>query len=156
MPYGVPVFALEVLVGAAVLLAIAFLATRHETVLDDDGPDRPDIGLPDDRPLRSDDIDGLRFRVVFGLPGVRGYRFDEVDATMARVQETLRAQEAALAARPASLPVPPAEPEPPAPTAEPEPTAPTAELGPTAPAAELGPPPSAEPDVGPASPPTGP
>jgi hypothetical protein len=56
--------------------------------------DEPDIGLPADRPLRSDDIDGLRFRAVSGLRGaIRGYRFGDVDAAMAQVRDTLRGYE---------------------------------------------------------------
>jgi hypothetical protein len=90
------VLAVEIIVGAAVLLGVAFLATRPDIGgLDDEEPDIADIGLPDGRLLRSDDIAALRFRTVGGIRGVRGYRFDDVDATMTKVEEALRACEAA-------------------------------------------------------------
>ena len=93
--------ALEVVAAVAVLLAVAFIATRERGLLDDEPTDHPDIGLPDDRVLRSEDIGALRFRVVSSFwGGLRGYRFDDVDATMAKVEEALRTHEQ----RPARLP----------------------------------------------------
>jgi hypothetical protein len=90
------VLAVEIIVGAAVLLGVAFLATRPDIGgLDDEEPDVADVGLPDDRLLRSDDIPALRFRTVGGIRGARGYRFSDVDATIAKVEEALRAAEAA-------------------------------------------------------------
>ena len=96
--------ALEVIVAAAVLIGIAFIAARPDVDgIDDPDTDHVDIGLPEDRLLRSDDIDNLRFRVVAGWRGaVRGYRFVDVDAAMAKVEETLRAHEAAQARQAAS------------------------------------------------------
>ena len=87
--------ALEVIVAVCVLVGVAFIASHDVAGLDDPDPDIGDLGLPTDRLLRSDDIDRLRFRVVSGLRGgVRGYRFADVDATMDKVEEALRAAEA--------------------------------------------------------------
>jgi hypothetical protein len=95
MPGEVAVLALEILVGVAVLLGVAFVASRPDIGgLDDEETDRADIGLPQGRLLRSDDIRGLHFGAVSGWRGtVRGYRFADVDATMSKVEETLRAHE---------------------------------------------------------------
>ena len=87
--------ALEIVVAVAVLVGVAFVASRADIGgLDDEDTDHADIGLPEGRPLRSDDIRHLRFRSVAGWRGgVRGYRFADVDATMSRVEETLKAHE---------------------------------------------------------------
>jgi hypothetical protein len=91
---GGVVLALEVIVGLAVLVGVALVASSDIAGIDDPDADTADLGLPTDRPLRSDDIDRLRFRTVSGLRGaVRGYRFPDVDATMQQVRETLRAHE---------------------------------------------------------------
>jgi hypothetical protein len=87
------VLVVEILIGVAVLVGVALIASRDVAGLDDPEHDVADIGLPDDRLLRSDDIDRLRFRVVGGIRGLRGYRFADVDETMARVKETLQAHE---------------------------------------------------------------
>src|SRR4051812_32386632 len=91
---GEVVLAVEILVAAAVLVGIAFLATRDTVVLDDEPTDGPDLGLPQDRPLRSEDIAQVRLRTVSGLRGgLRGYRFSDVDTVLSKVEETLRAGE---------------------------------------------------------------
>lgn len=89
--------ALEIVVGVAVLLGVAFVASRSDVGgLEDEDTDHADIGLPDGRLLRSDDVRRLSFRVVSGWRGtVRGYRFSDVDAAMGRVEEALRAHEQA-------------------------------------------------------------
>jgi hypothetical protein len=91
----VAVLAIEVIVAAAVLVGIALVASRPDIGgVDDPDTDHADIGLPTDRLLRSDDIPRLKFRVVAGWRGaVRGYRFSDVDATLAKVEEALRAAE---------------------------------------------------------------
>ena len=43
--------------------------------------DRPDTSLPTGRPLTADDLRSLRLNT-----GVRGYRMDEVDALIARLE----------------------------------------------------------------------
>jgi DivIVA domain-containing protein len=87
--------AVEILVAVAVLVGVAFIASRPDIGgLDDEDTDHGDIGLPHGRSLRSDDIRHLRFRVVSGWRGtVRGYRFADVDAVMGKVEETLRSHE---------------------------------------------------------------
>ena len=89
------VLALEIVVGVAVLVGVAFVASQPGLGgLEDEDPDHGDIGLPQGRLLRSDDIGRLQFRVVSGLRGtVRGYRFGDVDAALGKVEETLRAYE---------------------------------------------------------------
>ena len=87
--------ALEIVVGVAVLLGVAFVASRPDVVgLEDEDTDHADVGLPQGRLLRSDDIRHLHFRAVSGWRGtVRGYRFSDVDETMSKVEEALRAHE---------------------------------------------------------------
>ena len=87
--------ALWILVGVAVLLGVAFVASRPDVGgLEDEDTDHADLGLPQGRLLRSDDIRRLNFRVVSGVRGtVRGYRFADVDEAMAKVEEALRAHE---------------------------------------------------------------
>jgi hypothetical protein len=86
--------ALEVIVAVAVLVGVAFVASRDVAGLDDPDGDVADTGIPTGRLLRSDDIGHLKFRVVGGRRGaVRGYRFADVDAVMAKVEEALRASE---------------------------------------------------------------
>lgn len=43
--------------------------------------DRPDVAVPASRPLTADDLAAVQFNT-----GVRGYRMDEVDALLARLQ----------------------------------------------------------------------
>ncbi len=43
--------------------------------------DRPDVALPTGRPLTAEDLRTLRLNT-----GVRGYRMDEVDALLARLE----------------------------------------------------------------------
>ena len=87
--------AVEIIVAVAVLIGVAFIAARPDIGgLDDDDTDHADIGLPEGRLMRSDDIPNLQFRAVGGWRGgVRGYRFADVDAAMAKVEEALRAAE---------------------------------------------------------------
>lgn len=94
------VLVVEILIGVAVLVGVALVASRDVAGLEDVEQDVADIGLPEDRLLRSDDIDGLRFRAVGGIRGLRGYRFADVDETMALVKETLRAHESSARSGP--------------------------------------------------------
>lgn len=92
-------FIVEVLVGLVLLVGVAWLLSRADVQwLGEPEHDAPDAGLPDDRLLRSDDLDRLQLRVVAGLRGGRGYRFADVDATLAKVRESLAAHEARAAA----------------------------------------------------------
>jgi DivIVA domain-containing protein len=50
--------------------------------------DRPEVRLPVDRPLRSDDLAALRFTTA-----LRGYRMSEVDALLARLRSELAERE---------------------------------------------------------------
>lgn len=84
---------LEVIVIAVVLFAAAVVATGRGGGIPEFPPDRPGLGLPDDRPLTAADLDGLRFSLA-----VRGYRMAEVDAALDRLADTLLARDAEIAA----------------------------------------------------------
>ena len=90
-------FVLEVLVAVAVLAAVAMLAAGRFDGLAEEAPDDPEVGVPDDRPLRSSDIPHLRFRLA-----IRGYRMSDVDEAMAAAQEALRRAEMAALPAPAA------------------------------------------------------
>ena len=69
-----------VLLGIAVLGGVAMVASGRGQGLTDAVPDRPDLTLPQDRPIAREDVDRLRFSV-----GLRGYRMDEVDDVLDRL-----------------------------------------------------------------------
>jgi DivIVA domain-containing protein len=93
---GEVVLVLEIIVAAAVLVGVAVLASRDMGGLEDDPTDHGDLGLPEGRPVRSDDIARVRLRAVAGFwGGLRGYRYGDVDAVLDRVEETLRGWEEA-------------------------------------------------------------
>jgi hypothetical protein len=88
------VFALEVLLGALLLAGIAVAASHEGRIYAEPEDSKPDLGLPADRLLRSDDIARLRLRPVVALGmGIRGYRFADVDEVLARVHQSLAAWE---------------------------------------------------------------
>ena len=82
----------------AVLFVAAAVATREGEVLVPAPPDRADLALPVGRPVRGDDVDGLRFGMA-----LRGYRMSEVDDVLDRVAEELRERDARLARLEAQL-----------------------------------------------------
>ena len=49
--------------------------------------DRPDLALPDDRPIGAEDLRRVRFPLA-----LRGYRMSEVDALLARLANELEAR----------------------------------------------------------------
>ena len=65
---------------AAILGAVALVATGRGGELSHEEPDRPPVRLPDDRMVDAIDINRLRFPVAF-----RGYRMDEVDRVLDRL-----------------------------------------------------------------------
>lgn len=76
-----------VLIGVVILIAVAVVLSVVDRGYEPESVDHRDLGLPD-RPLKADDVGGLRFRV-----GWRGYRMDDVDAALDRLAEALRAAE---------------------------------------------------------------
>lgn len=74
--------------GVVLLLGLAWALSRGAETLPDEPDDSPDVGLPEGRLLRSDDIDRLRFRV-----GFRGYRMSDVDAALEAARLALEAAE---------------------------------------------------------------
>jgi DivIVA domain-containing protein len=69
-----------VLLGIAVLCGVAVVASGRGDGLATADPDRPDLTLPEDRPVVRADVDHVRFSV-----GLRGYRMDEVDDVLDRL-----------------------------------------------------------------------
>jgi DivIVA domain-containing protein len=78
------VLIVEVVVVVLVLFAIAAIVAGRGSAMWRPAPDAPDAGLPPERSLRADDVQGLSFRL-----GLRGYRMDEVDRALARLHEAL-------------------------------------------------------------------
>jgi DivIVA domain-containing protein len=77
-----------VLLGVVLLVGAALALALIDGGISQERPDHRDLGLPEDRTLRSDDVAGLRFRT-----GTRGYRMQDVDAALDRITEALRAAE---------------------------------------------------------------
>lgn len=87
------VFLLTVaVVGGLLFLGGALLLGRAETRPPAD-PDRSPLELPEDRPVTSEDVRGVRLSVV-----LRGYRMTEVDWLLDHLAEALRARDAQIAA----------------------------------------------------------
>lgn len=74
-----------VVVLVVIIGAIAVVAAGRDEAMADVYDDRPDVTLPTGRPLTAEDLDGLRFSTA-----LRGYRMDEVDALLARIQADLQ------------------------------------------------------------------
>ncbi len=74
--------AVAVVVGLVVVAAVA----RGEAMQPVD-PDRRDVRVPADRPLSAGDLERVRFTTA-----LRGYRMEEVDALLARLQLQLPEQ----------------------------------------------------------------
>jgi DivIVA domain-containing protein len=79
-------------IGGLVVLAVARGAQSRPAY-----DDRPEVRLPADRPLRSDDLSAVRFTTA-----ARGYRMAEVDALLARLHAEMAEREGG--------PVPPSDP----------------------------------------------
>lgn len=77
-----------VVVIVAVIGAIAVVVVGRADTMADVYDDRPDTTIPTGRPLTADDLRSVRFTTA-----VRGYRMDEVDSLLARLQADLLARE---------------------------------------------------------------
>lgn len=75
----------------AVLGVAAAVATRDDALLRPAPPDRADVELPA-RPLRPDDVTGVRFGMA-----LRGYRMSEVDRVLDRLAAELADRDRMLA-----------------------------------------------------------
>ncbi len=73
---------------ALVLAATFVVAVRGGVTMSQAADDRRDVTLPADRALRADDIRTVRFTV-----GFRGYRKDEVDVLLARLESEMSVRE---------------------------------------------------------------
>jgi DivIVA domain-containing protein len=91
--------ALEIVVVAVVIFAIAAYLTGRLSGMSAAEPDAADDGLPSG-PLRSRDIDHARFGLAF-----RGYQMGEVDAVLDRTRDELARAEAEAAELRAQLAV---------------------------------------------------
>lgn len=80
------------LVGGLLFLGASVLLGRGETQPPAD-PTRSPVELPDDRPVRGDDVRALRL-----TPAFRGYRMSEVDWLIDQFAQILDEREAELAA----------------------------------------------------------
>jgi DivIVA domain-containing protein len=60
---------------------VVVLATARGEAMQPVEPDRRDVLVPADRPLTARDLAGIRFTTA-----LRGYRMEEVDALIARLQ----------------------------------------------------------------------
>ena len=78
-----------VIVLVAIIGAIAVVAAGRGDSMADVYDDRPDVSLPAARPITAEDLRTLRLNT-----GVRGYRMDEVDALLGRLQAELLSREA--------------------------------------------------------------
>jgi len=76
-----------VVVLVAIIGAIAVVAVGRDDAMADVYDDRPDTTIPTGRPLTAADIRAVRFTT-----GLRGYRMDEVDALLARLEADLAAR----------------------------------------------------------------
>jgi DivIVA domain-containing protein len=83
------------LVAVAVMGVTAVVATGRGGSMAEVFDDRPDVEVPDDRPLTADDLRDLRFTTA-----VRGYRMSEVDALLDRLAEELERRPPDLETRP--------------------------------------------------------
>jgi DivIVA domain-containing protein len=80
------------LLGVAVVVAVALLAVGRLGELPEVEPDRAPLALPDDRLVASEDVDNVRFAV-----GMRGYRMDEVDDVLDRLAADIAERDARIA-----------------------------------------------------------
>jgi DivIVA domain-containing protein len=87
-----------VIVLVAIIGGVAVLAAGRGDAMAEVYDDRPDAALPAGRPLTAEDLRTLRINT-----GVRGYRMDEVDALLARLQGELLDRERADDPRPETV-----------------------------------------------------
>jgi DivIVA domain-containing protein len=78
---------LWVIVIVVVIGVVAVLAVGSDEAMVEAYDDRPDATLPAGRPLTAEDLAAVRFSTA-----VRGYRMDEVDALVNRLQADLLAR----------------------------------------------------------------
>jgi len=84
----VKVIWLWVIVLVVIIGVIAVVVAGRDDALVEVYDDRPDATLPTGRPLTAEDVSAVRLSTA-----VRGYRMDEVDALLGRIQADLLARE---------------------------------------------------------------
>ncbi|MCA1656628.1 MAG: DivIVA domain-containing protein [Actinobacteria bacterium] len=85
------VWVVVALVVAGAGFAVVALMTGRADLLAEMPPDATPPVLPADRPIRSEEVPALRFDLAF-----RGYRMDQVDRTLDRLQADLAFREAEI------------------------------------------------------------
>jgi DivIVA domain-containing protein len=85
-------FWLQVIVALGVVLATVLVAGGRGDSLGALSPNRPPARLPDDRPIRPEDLNTLRLGV-----GLRGYRMDEVDDVLDLLADELAQRDEEIA-----------------------------------------------------------
>jgi DivIVA domain-containing protein len=85
------VFWFQLAVVAVVLFGVGVVASGWGGGMAESEPDRPDPGLPAERPVQRADLDRLRLPV-----GFRGYRMQEVDAVLDRLATELEVRDAQI------------------------------------------------------------
>lgn len=91
-------FVVFVLVAAAVLFAVVVVALGRGDLLDSNDSPVTEVSLPDDE-LRPVDLEELRFTIA-----QRGYRMDQVDAVLDRLERELAQRDRRIAELEARLP----------------------------------------------------
>jgi DivIVA domain-containing protein len=87
-----------VVVLVLIIGGIAVLAAGRDDAMTEVYDDRPDATVPAGRLLTAEDLAAVRFSTA-----LRGYRMDEVDALLDRLQADLRAREAAASSQAAQV-----------------------------------------------------
>lgn len=82
---------LEIVIVAVIVFGVAALTMGHGGSITHFTPDWPGRGLPEDRTLRADDVEQVRFSLA-----VRGYRMSEVDAALSRLSREIAARDARI------------------------------------------------------------
>lgn len=85
------VWVLTALVVATAAFGVVALVTGRADPMADMPRDAVPVNLPVDRPIRADDVPGLRFDLA-----LRGYRMDQVDHTLERLRLDLALLEAEI------------------------------------------------------------
>lgn len=80
---------MQIIALMGVAFGVALVASGRGKGLSDADPLRPPMHLPEQ--MSADQVGALSFSL-----GVRGYRMDEVDLALERIESTLRAQEAEI------------------------------------------------------------
>lgn len=88
------VWVITALTVAAALFAVAAAISGRADLMAEMPPDAVPPALPQDRPLRAEDVTGARFDRAF-----RGYRMDQVDVVLDRLAAELATRDGPISPR---------------------------------------------------------